>query len=193
MLYEDWKIAFSVHCFPPLSIPSSQRPLRATPLSPSVGELSFPFTVCSTSSYSSNKNTFCFYPVDCAKYSRCNCQQSRWSLRTWRLECCKGHSWQTAGALGVLVCLGWGRRGKHPPRERGGQPVRDRGKGCELQTKQERDQEKVTETQRETEGDINIMRRTYIYTMCTHTARGEIPLMQKFRGRDQRARARITF
>lgn len=120
---------------PLLSFPfHSQLPLRVTPLSPSFGELSFPFTVCSTSSYSSNMNTFCFYPVDCAKYSRCICQQGRWSLKTWRLECCKGHSWQTTGALGMLVCLEWGRRRKHPTRERGGQPVRDLGKGCELQT-----------------------------------------------------------
>lgn len=128
MLYLNWKIAFSVPCFPSLSIPSSQLPLRGTPLSPSVEELSFPFTVCSTSRYSSNKNTFCFYTVHCARYSRCNCQQSRWSLRTWRLECCKGHRWQIVGALGVLVCLGLGRREQHPPGEREGTTFQRSGK-----------------------------------------------------------------
>lgn len=90
---------------------------------------------------------------------------------------------------------GVGEEREAPTQREGGQSARDLGKGCELQTKQERDQEKVTETQRETEGDIYIMRRIYMYISCahTHTARGEIPLMQKYRGRDRRPRARIIF
>lgn len=52
-------------------------------------------------------------------------------------------------------------------------------------SERERDQEKATETER----NINIMRKTYIYThVYTHTAREEIPLVQEYRGREQRAK-----
>lgn len=64
---------------------------------------------------------------------------------------------------------GVGEEREAPTQREGGQSARDLGKGCELQTKQERDQEKVTETQRETEGDIYIMRRIYMYISCAHT------------------------
>ena len=92
------KVGFRPLSFTLFSFPShSQFPAASErdppPIFPVLGIFYSPFTVCSTNSYSFNRNTFSIYAAHCGGYLKCNCQQSRWSLWTWRLEFHEGHSW----------------------------------------------------------------------------------------------------